>query len=391
MHRIDTPTAQIDKFGQGKNGFTNGDPSTGRRATDLNSDMWDAVQEEVANAIEGNGIALDKSKHNQLYLAIQKAITDKGYLQKANNLLDLESKTDARFNLGVYSRVESDNRFVDATGDRMTGALGSTHSDTYRIVSGKYGTFWRNDGNALYLMLTNENDSWGTFNNLRPLAVSLKDGSMTIGTQLAFDNPNFIRKTGVSSYESGGVKHNQTNGFILQGAGDQSAESHFLETVGVRTALRWRIRGGGLDAWPEFRNDGSLYLSGSWPVIKTSTGTTYHPDGNIEGVLWGGYLSNWLNRELTARDNNINGRVDWGTFNREVGARATNDYVNQNFVRDIRLAARGEIVTDGAMTEAPWGAVITGGNGNEGDQLGYMYFRYLQKNVNGNWYTVAYT
>lgn len=86
----------------------------------------------------------------------------------------------------------------------------------------------------------------------------------------------------------------------------------------------------------------------------------------------------------------LNGRVDWGTFNREVGARATTEYVNNNFVRDIRLASRGEIVTDGAMTEAPWGAVITGGNGNEGNQVGYMYFRYLQKNVNGNWYTVAY-
>ncbi|EKQ2696034.1 phage tail protein, partial [Salmonella enterica] len=31
MHRIDTPTAQKDKFGHGKNGFTNGDPATGRR------------------------------------------------------------------------------------------------------------------------------------------------------------------------------------------------------------------------------------------------------------------------------------------------------------------------------------------------------------------------
>ncbi len=29
MHRIDTSTAQKDKFGQGKNGFTNGDPTTG--------------------------------------------------------------------------------------------------------------------------------------------------------------------------------------------------------------------------------------------------------------------------------------------------------------------------------------------------------------------------
>ncbi len=29
MHRIDTPTAQKDKFGQRKNGFTNGDTTTG--------------------------------------------------------------------------------------------------------------------------------------------------------------------------------------------------------------------------------------------------------------------------------------------------------------------------------------------------------------------------
>ncbi|MDE1512018.1 hypothetical protein PWJ72_21640 [Serratia nevei] len=86
----------------------------------------------------------------------------------------------------------------------------------------------------------------------------------------------------------------------------------------------------------------------------------------------------------------LNGRVDWGTFNREVGARATTEYVNNNFVRDIRLASRGEIITDGSLTEAPWGAVITGGNGNEGNQVGIMLFRYLQKNVNGNWYTVGY-
>ncbi len=215
----------------------------------------------------------------------------------------------------AYKPTAADVDAVAKTGDRMSGALGSTYSDTYRIVSGKYGTFWRNDGNAMYLMLTNENDQWGTYNGLRPLAVSLKDGSMTIGTQLAFDNPNFIKKTGISSYQSGGVNHNQTNGFILQGAGDQSAESHFLETVGVRTALRWRIRGGGLDAWPEFRNDGSLYLAGSWPVIQTSSGTTYHPDGNIEGSLWGGYLSNWLNKELVARDNNINTRATWDYVN----------------------------------------------------------------------------
>ncbi len=43
MHRIDTPTAQKDKFGQGKNGFTNGDPTTGTPSTHLNSDIFDGL------------------------------------------------------------------------------------------------------------------------------------------------------------------------------------------------------------------------------------------------------------------------------------------------------------------------------------------------------------
>ena len=101
MHRIDTPTAQADKFGQGKNGFTNGDPATGRRATDLNSDMWDAVQEEICTAIESAGLTLDKTKHDQLYQAIVKIITSKipDALLRQNNLSDVVDKALARGNL----------------------------------------------------------------------------------------------------------------------------------------------------------------------------------------------------------------------------------------------------------------------------------------------------
>lgn len=35
MHRIDTKTAQKDKFGAGKNGFTRGNPQTGTPATEV--------------------------------------------------------------------------------------------------------------------------------------------------------------------------------------------------------------------------------------------------------------------------------------------------------------------------------------------------------------------
>ena len=110
MHRIDTATAQVDKFGPGKNGFTNGDPATGRRATDLNSDMWDAVQEEICAVIEQSGLDLDKDQHNQLYQAIIKIITGKipDALLKKNNLSDLADKANARANLQLKAAATRD-------------------------------------------------------------------------------------------------------------------------------------------------------------------------------------------------------------------------------------------------------------------------------------------
>ncbi|MFI8705462.1 glycine-rich domain-containing protein, partial [Citrobacter braakii] len=70
MHRIDTPTAQKDKFGAGKNGFTAGNPQTGTPATDLDNDYFDMLQEELAGVVEATGAKLDKSRHDQLITAI---------------------------------------------------------------------------------------------------------------------------------------------------------------------------------------------------------------------------------------------------------------------------------------------------------------------------------
>ncbi|MFW5401369.1 hypothetical protein V2A85_16900 [Yersinia sp. 1252 StPb PI] len=85
MHRIDTPSAQIDKFGTGKNGFTRGNPQTGVQATALDDDYFDAVQEEIAGVIEGAGIALDKSNRAQLITALKKL-----FLLSGNNLSEIK-------------------------------------------------------------------------------------------------------------------------------------------------------------------------------------------------------------------------------------------------------------------------------------------------------------
>lgn len=86
MHRIDTPTAQKDKFGAGKNGFTRGNPQTGVQATALDDDYFDAVQEEIVGVIEGAGIALNKANRAQLLTALKKL-----FLQSGNNLSEIKA------------------------------------------------------------------------------------------------------------------------------------------------------------------------------------------------------------------------------------------------------------------------------------------------------------
>ncbi|WP_414617217.1 gp53-like domain-containing protein [Yersinia intermedia] len=86
MHRIDTPTAQVDKFGSGKNGFTRGNPQTGVPATAFDDDYFDAVQEELAGIVEAAGINLNKTNRAQVLAALKKL-----FLQSGNNLSEIKS------------------------------------------------------------------------------------------------------------------------------------------------------------------------------------------------------------------------------------------------------------------------------------------------------------
>ncbi|GJH05045.1 hypothetical protein [Paraburkholderia terrae] len=70
MRRISTATRVVDKFGAGKDGFTNGDAVAGLPSTDLEDVWFDHVQEEIANAVEASGQTLDASNRAQLLKAI---------------------------------------------------------------------------------------------------------------------------------------------------------------------------------------------------------------------------------------------------------------------------------------------------------------------------------
>ncbi|HEN3664257.1 TPA: hypothetical protein U5E42_004091 [Yersinia enterocolitica] len=121
MHRIDTPTAQVDKFGAGKNGFTRGNPQTGVPATALDDDYFDAIQEEIAGVVESTGVALDKSNRTQLLTALKKL-----FLRTGNNFSEIAAAgsaavTAALANLGLSDVAHLPS--VQTMGARMVSYL----------------------------------------------------------------------------------------------------------------------------------------------------------------------------------------------------------------------------------------------------------------------------
>ncbi|HEE9788102.1 TPA: tail fiber protein [Enterobacter soli] len=115
-----------------------------------------------------------------------------GYINTRNGLLQMKGQIIP----GDYANF--DGRFIKLAGSvNITGTLRSsaefqsTSQNNYRIVSGNFGTFWRQDGSRLYLMLTNSGDQYGGYNSLRPFYVDLATGNPVMSQLALTDYTNF--------------------------------------------------------------------------------------------------------------------------------------------------------------------------------------------------------
>ncbi|HAN4039332.1 TPA: hypothetical protein IFA62_004315 [Escherichia coli] len=128
MHRIDTKTAQKDKFGAGKNGFTRGNPQTGTPATDLDDDYFDMLQEELCSVVEASGASLEKGRHDQLLTALRALL-----LSRKNPFGDIKSDgtvQTALENLGLGEAAKrnvgnGENQIPDMSFWTVTGGNGN--------------------------------------------------------------------------------------------------------------------------------------------------------------------------------------------------------------------------------------------------------------------------
>jgi hypothetical protein len=81
------------------------------------------------------------------------------------------------------------------------------------------GSFWYTDTSTMYLLLTANNDAWGSFNGLRPFAVDLATGVATFGHRVTFNQGVTISGIGLNALTVTGwnivLQNSASNNYIM--------------------------------------------------------------------------------------------------------------------------------------------------------------------------------
>ncbi|HAX6643188.1 TPA: tail fiber protein [Escherichia coli] len=224
-----------------------------------------------------------------------------------------------------------------AYGLRSRGEITSLSANGLRIAYGNYGFFIRNDGGSTYLMLTASDDKFGTWNGLRPLTINNANGGVSMGHGLSVTGD-------IAS--STKVRAGSGKKFTVSSSNTSTKEAAF-----------------------------NLWGNSSRPVVAEL--------GDDAG--WHFYSQRNTDNSITFA---VNGQVSPSNYSN----------FDSRYVRDIRLggAATYKPANNG-MTwthQAPSGCVYSGiivqdTGSNSADNIGGVYYRPVQKYINGTWYNVA--
>ena len=241
-----------------------------------------------------------------------------------------------RWATGNYDAQE-ELSLSSAYGLRSRGEITSLSANGLRIAYGNYGFFIRNDGGSTYLMLTASGDKFGTWNGLRPLTINNANGGVSMGHGLSVTG-DIVSSTKVRA--GSGKK------FMVSSSNTSTKEAAF-----------------------------NLWGNASRPVVAEL--------GDDAG--WHFYSQRNTDNSITFA---VNGQVspsNYGNF-------------DSRYVRDIRLGGASSYKPANNGTtwthQAPSGCAYTGiivqdTGSNSADNIGGVYYRPIQKNINGTWYNVS--
>jgi hypothetical protein len=336
----------------------------------------------------------------------------------------------------------ADINAVNKSGDTMTGTLKvnaevqAASANGFRIAYGDYGTFWRNDGYNLYLMLTNKGDAYGAYNALRPLRVSLETGALQSETPLTVGNTIYASKEITAGYSGnyGWVNQYSTkapffNSYSTTGASEyhpvikqqatiESKNSwafsmgslvadnvlswhlHMKGSANGDVNYKWDVNGnfsapGQITPGNYSNFDGRYYTktqSDAGYMPKTGAYTKAESDGRFQPK--GSYTPAGQAYTKAESDGRFQPKGSY-TPAGQAYTKAESDGrypLKTATVIGVRVSARGSIGSTGGASDvdSPVGSFITGRTGSNGDvRYSVWYTRALQINVNGTWKTIT--
>lgn len=336
----------------------------------------------------------------------------------------------------------TDINAVNKSGDTMTGTLKvnaevqAASANGFRIAYGDYGTFWRNDGSNLYLMLTNKGDAYGAYNALRPLRVSLETGALQSETPLTVGNTIYASKEITAGYSGifGWANQYSTkapffNSYSTTGASEYhpvikqqatitgknswafsmgslvadnvlSWHLHMKGSANGDVNYKWDVNGnfsapGQITPGNYSNFDGRYYTktqSDAGYMPKTGAYTKAESDGRFQPK--GSYTPAGQAYTKAESDGRFQPKGSY-TPAGQAYTKAESDGrypLKTATVIGVRVSARGSIGSTGGASDvdSPVGSFITGRTGSNGDvRYSVWYTRALQINVNGTWKTIT--
>ncbi len=270
---------------------------------------------------------------------------------------------DAQAQSGATSKVSK-------SGDTMTGQLViSLTGDQLRYRASAYTLINRNDNGNYYMLLTNNGDPDGGWNNLRPFRINLGTGDVTMEQKLNVGGALTVTSGGATLYGWGG---NNNSGVLFLNAG----QDRYLYYDGSR-----------------YQFPGSP-IGIAYPGIGTDAARVDWVDNNYQPRL--GFTPVRQSGGAYQGTNTVYMGWDGGGLRGQVDGSDMGRFFMENSnpaVASIRLAYLGDqfIGADG-MNESWGGGVVTGG-GYMSDGFSYrvkLRYRQLQKLVSGGWPAVDY-
>ncbi|EFI4884927.1 hypothetical protein O9003_003720 [Salmonella enterica] len=401
--------------------FTEGDKNKG--ISWIGQDWLNILQAELLNILSEAGIKPDKGKLNQLTLSIKAIITANACMQ-ANNLKEIfdagtQAQAAARGHLGLGRLATKDslgpadvnalakdqnlNDVPDKAKARAALELGDVAT---RYIGTRPGTVAAgNDARIIGAVQKTGDVMTGKLTLPQTSGFGVNTDNALGGSSVTFgDNDTGIKQNGdgiLDFYANGQLVARIAPGVLYVLNAVRAGDGKKLAvSSGNNSALNagfslWGDGGNrptvielgddlGWHLYSQRNSDGSIVfvVNGDITANNLRAGdASYQNNGDIYGSVWGNnWLSVWLNNQFAARDNNINARV-------------TSDYVNQTFVRAVRLGPQ-------AFSGALWrdyqlggGNVVTGFH-TDGDwemegNDDHVYYRPVQYLVNGTWVTAA--